>query len=79
MVLIKYGRPNSPIVIYGTTLTNTFDHPCRLEKAFLRVFPGLISQGSFLPLFPSIIDLPSECYFMAFLLVLTPNEKKVKQ
>nr|XP_016488947.1 PREDICTED: AP-5 complex subunit zeta-1-like [Nicotiana tabacum] len=51
----------------------------KLEKAFLRVFPGLISQGSFLPLFPSIIDLPSECYFMAFLLILTPNEKKVKQ
>lgn len=30
----------------------------KLEKAFRRVFPGLISQGSFLPLFPSIIDLP---------------------
>lgn len=30
----------------------------KLEKAFHRVFPGLISQGSFLPLFPSIIDLP---------------------
>ncbi|KAG5578907.1 hypothetical protein H5410_049534 [Solanum commersonii] len=33
----------------------------KLEKAFRRVFPGLISQGSFLPLFPSIVDFPSEC------------------
>jgi AP-5 complex subunit zeta-1 len=31
-----------------------------LEKSFLKIFPGLISPGSFLPLFPSIVDLPSE-------------------
>ncbi|PON61430.1 AP-5 complex subunit zeta [Parasponia andersonii] len=30
----------------------------KLEKLFLRVFPGLISSGSFLPLFPSLVDLP---------------------
>jgi AP-5 complex subunit zeta-1 len=30
----------------------------RLEKSFLKIFPGLISPGSFLPLFPSIVDLP---------------------
>ncbi|KAL8239226.1 hypothetical protein R6Q59_015793 [Mikania micrantha] len=30
----------------------------KLEKPFLRVFPGLISPGSFLPLFISLIDLP---------------------
>ncbi|KAH1121078.1 hypothetical protein J1N35_004238 [Gossypium stocksii] len=30
----------------------------KLEKAFLKVFPGLVSPGSFLPLFPSLVDLP---------------------
>ncbi|KAJ9672059.1 hypothetical protein PVL29_025629 [Vitis rotundifolia] len=30
----------------------------KLEKSFLKVFPGLISPGSFLPLFPSVVDLP---------------------
>ena len=30
----------------------------KLEKSFLKVFPGLISPGSFLPLFPSVLDLP---------------------
>ncbi|KAG2682192.1 hypothetical protein I3843_11G181200 [Carya illinoinensis] len=30
----------------------------RLEKSFLKVFPGLMSPGSFLPLFPSLVDLP---------------------
>ncbi|POO00426.1 AP-5 complex subunit zeta [Trema orientale] len=30
----------------------------KLETLFLRVFPGLISSGSFLPLFPSLVDLP---------------------
>ncbi|KAI5641686.1 hypothetical protein M9H77_00091 [Catharanthus roseus] len=30
----------------------------KLEKAFLGVFPGLISPGSFLPLFPSVVDFP---------------------
>ncbi|XP_037492537.1 AP-5 complex subunit zeta-1 isoform X2 [Jatropha curcas] len=30
----------------------------KLEKAFLKVFPCLISPGSFLPLFPSLVDLP---------------------
>ncbi|XP_071907516.1 uncharacterized protein [Coffea arabica] len=30
----------------------------KLEKSFLGVFPGLISPGSFLPLFPSLVDLP---------------------
>lgn len=33
---------------------------CRLEKQFLKVFPGMMSHGSFLPLFPSLVDLPSE-------------------
>ncbi|KAK4576360.1 hypothetical protein RGQ29_027075 [Quercus rubra] len=28
------------------------------EKSFLKVFPGLMSPGSFLPLFPSLVDLP---------------------
>ncbi|PIA50683.1 hypothetical protein AQUCO_01200124v1 [Aquilegia coerulea] len=30
----------------------------KLEKSFLKIFPGLMSPGSFLPLFPSIVDLP---------------------
>lgn len=30
----------------------------KLEKAFLRVFPGLMSPGSLLPLFISLVDLP---------------------
>ncbi|XP_039072243.1 AP-5 complex subunit zeta-1-like isoform X2 [Hibiscus syriacus] len=30
----------------------------KLEKPFLKVFPGLVSPGSFLPLFPSLVDLP---------------------
>ncbi|XP_057506786.1 uncharacterized protein LOC130789980 [Actinidia eriantha] len=30
----------------------------KLEKSFLRVFPALMSPGSFLPLFPSLVDLP---------------------
>ncbi|PWA48506.1 hypothetical protein CTI12_AA420800 [Artemisia annua] len=30
----------------------------KLEKRFLRVFPGLMSPGSFLPLFISLVDLP---------------------
>ncbi|KVI02300.1 hypothetical protein Ccrd_019440 [Cynara cardunculus var. scolymus] len=30
----------------------------KLEKTFLRVFPGLMSPGSFLPLFISLVDLP---------------------
>ncbi|CAJ1978756.1 unnamed protein product [Sphenostylis stenocarpa] len=30
----------------------------RLEKLFLKAFPGLMSPGSFLPLFPSLVDLP---------------------
>ncbi|XP_058220004.1 uncharacterized protein LOC131330445 [Rhododendron vialii] len=30
----------------------------KLEKLFLTVFPSLMSPGSFLPLFPSLIDLP---------------------
>ncbi|XP_077221187.1 AP-5 complex subunit zeta-1 isoform X1 [Tasmannia lanceolata] len=30
----------------------------RLEKSFLKVFPGIMSPGSFLPLFPSLVDLP---------------------
>ncbi|KAK8706066.1 hypothetical protein V6N13_049644 [Hibiscus sabdariffa] len=30
----------------------------KLEKAFLKFFPGLVSPGSFLPLFPSLVDLP---------------------
>ncbi|KAF3550607.1 hypothetical protein DY000_02004279 [Brassica cretica] len=36
----------------------------KLEKSFLKIFPGLISPGSFLPLFPSILDLPSESPFL---------------
>ncbi|MED6114706.1 hypothetical protein PIB30_083003 [Stylosanthes scabra] len=30
----------------------------RLEKQFLKAFPGLMSPGSFIPLFPYLIDLP---------------------
>lgn len=30
----------------------------KLEKPFLKIFPGMMSPGSFLPLFPSIVDLP---------------------
>ncbi|CAA0816717.1 Unknown protein [Striga hermonthica] len=30
----------------------------KLEKSFLQVFPGLISPGSFIPLFSSVVDLP---------------------
>ncbi|GAB2284660.1 hypothetical protein Dimus_019113 [Dionaea muscipula] len=30
----------------------------KLEKSFLKVFPALMSPGSFLPLFPSLLDLP---------------------
>lgn len=37
-----------------------YDVMRRLEKPFQKVFPGLISPGSFLPLFPSLVDLPSE-------------------
>ncbi|XP_021287939.1 AP-5 complex subunit zeta-1 [Herrania umbratica] len=33
-------------------------HGEKLEKPFLKVFPGLVSPGSFLPLFPSLVDLP---------------------
>ncbi|KAI4333825.1 hypothetical protein L6164_018586 [Bauhinia variegata] len=30
----------------------------RLQKLFFKVFPGLMSPGSFLPLFPALVDLP---------------------
>eukprot|EP00268_Persea_americana_P032794 TRINITY_DN3236_c0_g2_i6.p1 TRINITY_DN3236_c0_g2~~TRINITY_DN3236_c0_g2_i6.p1 ORF type:complete len:266 (-),score=51.24 TRINITY_DN3236_c0_g2_i6:4032-4829(-) len=30
----------------------------KLEKLFLKVFPGMMSPGSYLPLFPSLVDLP---------------------
>ncbi|RDX58358.1 AP-5 complex subunit zeta-1 [Mucuna pruriens] len=30
----------------------------RLEKLFLKAFPGLMSPGSFIPLFPALLDLP---------------------
>ncbi|XP_050219516.1 uncharacterized protein LOC126669917 [Mercurialis annua] len=30
----------------------------KLEKLFLKIFPGMISTGSFLPLFPAVVDLP---------------------
>ncbi|KAH1247813.1 AP-5 complex subunit zeta-1 [Glycine max] len=30
----------------------------RLEKLFLKAFPGLMSPGSFISLFPSLVDLP---------------------
>ncbi|XP_048130948.1 AP-5 complex subunit zeta-1 [Rhodamnia argentea] len=30
----------------------------KLEKSFTKIFPGLIATGSFLPLFPSLMDLP---------------------
>ncbi|GAV60648.1 hypothetical protein CFOL_v3_04177 [Cephalotus follicularis] len=33
-------------------------HGEKLEKPFLNVFPGLMSPGSFLPLFSSLLDLP---------------------
>ncbi|WCJ37857.1 hypothetical protein M5689_018956 [Euphorbia peplus] len=30
----------------------------KLEKSFLKIFPGMISPGSLLPLFPSLLDMP---------------------
>ncbi|XP_042502861.1 AP-5 complex subunit zeta-1 isoform X2 [Macadamia integrifolia] len=30
----------------------------KLQESFLKVFPGLMFPGSFLPLFPSLVDLP---------------------
>ncbi|CAN6452218.1 unnamed protein product [Victoria cruziana] len=33
-------------------------HGEKLEKLFLMVFPAMVAQGSFLPLFPSLVDLP---------------------
>ncbi|XP_057950865.1 uncharacterized protein LOC131145673 isoform X2 [Malania oleifera] len=30
----------------------------KFKKSFLKIFPGLMSPGSFLPLFPSLVDLP---------------------
>ncbi|XP_058072615.1 uncharacterized protein LOC131221378 isoform X2 [Magnolia sinica] len=30
----------------------------KLVESFLQVFPGMMSPGSFLPLFPSLVDLP---------------------
>ncbi|GMH24980.1 hypothetical protein Nepgr_026823 [Nepenthes gracilis] len=30
----------------------------KLEKSFLKIFPAVMSPGSFLPLFPSLVDLP---------------------
>ncbi|XP_047342556.1 AP-5 complex subunit zeta-1 [Impatiens glandulifera] len=33
-------------------------HGEKFEKSFKTVFPALVSPGSFLPLFPSIVDLP---------------------
>ncbi|CAK7338388.1 unnamed protein product [Dovyalis caffra] len=30
----------------------------KVEKSFMKIFPGLMSPGSFLPLFPSLVDLP---------------------
>ncbi|KAI3971945.1 hypothetical protein MKX01_030146 [Papaver californicum] len=30
----------------------------KLEKSFLKIFPGVVSPGSFLPMFPSLVDLP---------------------
>ncbi|KAK9084870.1 hypothetical protein Sjap_025281 [Stephania japonica] len=30
----------------------------KLERPVLKIFPGLVSPGSFLPLFPSLVDLP---------------------
>ncbi|KAL9236344.1 hypothetical protein vseg_011027 [Gypsophila vaccaria] len=30
----------------------------KLEKLFLKIFPTLVAPGSFLPLFPAIVDLP---------------------
>ncbi|KAK1324820.1 hypothetical protein QJS10_CPA01g00951 [Acorus calamus] len=29
-----------------------------LEKSFLKILPGMMSPGSFLPLFPALVDLP---------------------
>ncbi|KAL8144288.1 hypothetical protein V2J09_017320 [Rumex salicifolius] len=34
----------------------------KLERTFLKIFPTLVSPGSFLQLFPSIVDLPTECF-----------------
>lgn len=30
----------------------------KLEKSFMKIFPALVAPGSFLPLFPALVDLP---------------------
>lgn len=42
----------------------SFSLSCRLESLFLRVFSGFISPGSFIPLFPSVVDLPSKLIYL---------------
>lgn len=58
-----------------------YDVMRRLEKPFQKVFPGLISPGSFLPLFPSLVDLPSELLigspFNNFSLSMLPQSLRV--
>ncbi|CAL5374085.1 unnamed protein product [Camellia sinensis] len=44
--------------------------PQKFEKSFLSVFPALMSLGSFVQLFPSLVDLPSKFVFQAWLLIL---------
>ncbi|KAI3713090.1 hypothetical protein L1987_71661 [Smallanthus sonchifolius] len=47
------------LCIHFVNITHTFSVlSSRLEKPILRVFPGLMSPGSFLPLFVSLVDLP---------------------
>ncbi|KZV31823.1 hypothetical protein F511_25936 [Dorcoceras hygrometricum] len=44
-----------------------------LEKLFVRVFGGFISPGSFIPLFPSLIDLPN-LFVVHFLLAILDSD-----
>ncbi|CAL5379970.1 unnamed protein product [Camellia sinensis] len=44
--------------------------PQKFEKSFLSVFPALMSLGSLVQLFPSLVDLPSKFVFQAWLLIL---------
>ena len=42
---------------------------CTFEKSFLSVFPVLMSLGSFVQLFTSLVDLPSKFVFLNSLVV----------
>ncbi|KAK1280000.1 hypothetical protein QJS04_geneDACA018180 [Acorus gramineus] len=49
-LLLLLQRPEGP--------TQVIERGKRLEKSFLKILPGMMSPGSFLPLFPALVDLP---------------------